>query len=68
MVGRLALGPNEVDDTPGKPFSVSPSVLPRRSTSASPVSTDTGEAISVLPSGLPVTTTLSSVAGATVCA
>ena len=59
MTGRLALGPNPVEETPGKPSSVSPSELARRNTSSSPASTLTGAAPCALRRGLAVMTTVS---------
>src|SRR5687767_13698771 len=59
ITGRLELGPKYLDETPGRPCSVSPSELPRRSTSLSPERIEYGAATSPLDSGLPVITTVS---------
>ena len=60
ITGRLALGPKPVEETPGRPSRVWPSVLPWRSVKASPCSALAGATISLssLPSGLAVTTTV----------
>ncbi len=57
IIGRFEFGPNQLDDTPGRPSSVSPSVLPRRRIRRSPLSTEVGAAIALERSGLPVTIT-----------
>ena len=57
MTGRLAFGPNQLDDTPGRPLIVSASVPARRNTSSSPLSVETGAGEVLLRKGLPVTTT-----------
>lgn len=68
MAGRPALGPKYELATPGRPSSVAPRVADWRRRSASPVSTVAGATMSLSPSGLPVTTTVGSVALASLLA
>ena len=56
ITGRPALGPNQVLATPGRPSSVSPSVLLRRISRPSPASTLAGWVPTSRCKGLPVMT------------